>query len=117
MNSPKVGFFEAPFLHNTQSPHIMTYDEFLGRNRKCTVVARYPNKIGETLTLYLIADTPYPSLDVIEIYREQELWGTDVDRTRFSELEGKQVHAFYVVTRHSTLVSFSKMLRFEVLAE
>lgn len=115
MNSPKVGFFEAPFLHNTQSPHIMTYDEFL--SDRCSVMARYPNKIGETLTFYLIADTPYPSLDIIEIYREQELWKTEVSYTRFSELEGKQVHAFYVVTRDSTLVNFSKMLRFQVLAE
>ncbi|WP_095139373.1 hypothetical protein [Pseudomonas sp. Irchel s3a10] len=116
MNSPNA-FFEAPFLHNTQSPYIMTYDEFLGGKLRCSVVARYPNKIGETLTFYLIADTPYPSLDIIEIYSEQELWGTNVDRTRFSELEGKQVHAFFVVTRDSTFVGFSAMLRFEILAQ
>jgi len=110
---PHFERFEKPSLTNTESPTIITHDEYLSGDSR--VKATYPGKAGDELSFYLVAD------DV----GTHRIWQINLnDRPDYAkpitdagewEFVGRQICMFFDVIRDSKLLGRSKGFSFTIL--
>lgn len=112
MNSPST-IFEKPSLLYTESPTIITYDEFFkGTSR---VKATYPGKAGDTLSFYLVADDAYTLRKWQINLNDRPDYAIPFDYALDWEFVGKQICVFFDVFRDSELLGRSKGFSFTIL--
>ncbi|MFJ3009377.1 hypothetical protein [Pseudomonas fluorescens] len=112
MNSPNT-IFEKPSLLYTESPIIITHDEFLkGTSR---VKATYPGKAGDTLSFYLVADDAYTLRKWQINLNDRPDYATTITKPMEWEFVGKQICVFFDVFRDSELLGRSKGFSFTIL--
>ena len=112
MKSPNA-IFEKPSLYNTASPTIVTYAEY--EAEKSAVLARYPGKKGDLITIYFIADIGYPSIYIHTPTDDRFEFRRHINTHVDWDVVGKQIYAFFTVIRDGKYLGLSEMFKFNIL--